>query len=275
VSTPLRIGAFAGALALIFGAAFGIGKLFDDDEDKAEFALRLSTTQAEPGRAVPVSFRIEKDGEPVTGFDVRHEKRLHLIAVTHEFQGFQHVHPTMAADGTWSAELDLTPGQWRLYGDFEPAGGTNRVSHADLSVPGLGGSPVQPIPSAPAVVDGYQLTASGDLVAGGEGSMLEFNVTRNGKPVTDLQPYLGAYGHLVVLRDTDMKYLHVHPEDGPPGPGIPFHVEAPTAGRYHLFLDFKHRGVVRTASFVLDAKKAGGHDMDDMDDMGGMDHGDH
>ena len=69
-------------------------------------------------------------------------------------------------------------------------------------------------------------------------------------PVTNLQPYLGASGHLVVLRRSDLAYLHVHPEDGA---GLRFGVEVPSAGTYRLFLDFQHDGVVRTAAFTAQA----------------------
>ncbi|MEV6492826.1 hypothetical protein AB0M20_30025 [Actinoplanes sp. NPDC051633] len=73
-------------------------------------------------------------------------------------------------------------------------------------------------------------------------------MSKDGKPVTDLQPYLGAYGHLVALRHGDLAYLHVHP-DGTPGdgrtaagPGIIFHADVPSAGAYRLYLDFQHAG---------------------------------
>jgi hypothetical protein len=111
-------------------------------------------------------------------------------------------------------------------------------------------------------VDGYTVELIGGLVAG-EHSMLKLRVTHDGRPVTDLQPYLGAYGHLVALRGGDLAYLHVHPEGEPgdgttkPGPEVEFGVEVPSNGTYHLYLDFKHDGVVRTAGFQLAAKAAG------------------
>jgi hypothetical protein len=107
-------------------------------------------------------------------------------------------------------------------------------------------------------VDGYTVELTGDLVAG-EDSMLKLRVSRDGRPVTDLQPYLGAYGHLVALRGGDLAYLHVHPDGEPgdgktnPGPEVEFGAEVPSDGEFHLYLDFKHDGVVRTAQFQLDA----------------------
>ena len=82
-------------------------------------------------------------------------------------------------------------------------------------------------------------------------------MTRAGAPVRDLQPYLGAYGHLVALRAGDLAYLHVHPEGEPAdgrtaaGPGIAFVAEVPSAGTYRLYLDFRHGGAVRTAEFTV------------------------
>lgn len=95
-------------------------------------------------------------------------------------------------------------------------------------------------------------------------------MAKDGRRVTGLQPYLGAYGHLVALRAGDLAYVHVHPGGEPgdggtrPGPGprpaVSFTATAPSAGAYRLFLDFKHQGEVRTAAFTVTAAGAGGED---------------
>jgi hypothetical protein len=111
-------------------------------------------------------------------------------------------------------------------------------------------------PSRVAEVDGYQVRLDGELVAG-QVSLVRLTVAKDGVPVTDLQPYLSAYGHLVALRTGDLGYLHVHPEGEPgdgrteAGPQIDFLAEVPTSGTYRLFLDFQHNGVVRTAEFTV------------------------
>jgi hypothetical protein len=129
---------------------------------------------------------------------------------------------------------------------------------------GGGGGAAHPPPPPPAGesrtshIDGYRVTLDGDLAAGGE-ARLTLSVSRGGEAVTDLQPYLGAYGHLVALREGDLAYLHVHPDGAPgdgttqPGPDVVFHAAVPSAGTYHLFLDFRHQGVVRTAAFTVSA----------------------
>jgi hypothetical protein len=212
------------------------------------------------GAATPMSFRIlGPDGQPVTAYDPAHDEDLHLIAVRRDLSGYQHVHPTMAADGTWTTPLELTAGDWRLFADFDPAGDDPAlVLGADVAVPGDYVPQPLPEPSTTAEVDGYTVTLDGQLVPGQE-SELTLSVSRDGQPVTDLQPYLAAYGHLVALRDGDLAYLHVHPAGEPgdgttaPGPDITFYATAPSAGDYRLFLDFQHGAVVRTAEFTVRA----------------------
>lgn len=196
------------------------------------------------------------DGTPVTAFEVEHDKRMHLIVVRRDTTGFQHVHPEMAPDGTWTVPLALPAGgSYRAFADFAPTGGEATTLGVDIAAPGTF-EPVEHAPSRTARVDGYTVELTGDLVAG-QSSPVTLTVSRDGVPVTDLQPYLAAYGHLVALREGDLAYLHVHPEGAPgdgvtaAGPRIDFVAEVPSAGSYRLFLDFQHGGVVRTAEFTV------------------------
>ena len=207
------------------------------------------------GPTTPFTFTITgPDGAPVTGFDVEHDKRMHLIVVRRDSSGFQHVHPEMAPDGTWSVPLTVpAAGSYRAFADFTPIGGAATTLGVDLAAAGSY-EPVTHAPSRTAQVDGYTVELAGDLVAG-QTSPITLTVRRDGAEVTDLQPYLGAYGHLVALREGDLAYLHVHPDGGPgvsaPGPQVEFAAEVPSAGTYRLFLDFRHGDVVRTAEFTV------------------------
>lgn len=214
-----------------------------------------------------VAFRIVgPDGIALTDYAIEHEKELHLIAVRRDFTGFQHVHPERAADGTWRTRLGLTGGTWRLFADFTPAPTGSEVLQpltlgTDLTVTGRSGRLAGPGPATVRVstVDGYRVEMTG-ILAAGEESDLSFAVSRRGEPVADLQPYLGARGHLVALREGDLAYLHVHPTDGEDAAGaeVGFAANVPSVGRYRLYLDFRVDGVVRTASFVLSADGSGG-----------------
>jgi hypothetical protein len=221
------------------------------------YTLTPTDSTLTPGTTEPFSFRITgPDGAPVTGFDVEHDKRMHLVIVRRDTTGFAHKHPQMAADGTWSVPLTLpAAGSYRAFADFTPTGSEGITLGVDLVAPGAF-EPVNHAPSRAAQLDGYTVELTGDLVPG-RGSPVTLTVSKDGAPVTDLQPYLAAYGHLVALREGDLAYLHVHPEgspgDGrtPAGPRIQFVAGVPTEGTYRLFLDFQHNGVVRTAEFTV------------------------
>jgi hypothetical protein len=205
------------------------------------------------------------DGGPVREYRTTHEKELHLIVVRRDLTGYQHLHPVRAADGTWSVPLRLpAPGAYRVFADFAPAALRDRTLTlgADVFAPGAFSPATLPAATARASVDGYQVELTGTPEAGAE-TELSFTVSRNGEPVRDLEPYLGAYGHLVSLRAGDLAYLHTHPAEeaegaATGGPRIEFGTTFPSPGSYRLFLDFQHEGRVRTAAFTVDVPFPGG-----------------
>lgn len=223
------------------------------------YRLVLDHPRTSPAPDARLTFRIiGPDDAPLTRYTPVHDKELHLILVRRDLSGYSHLHPVRAADGTWSVATPLTPGAWRVFADFDPAGeaGAPMTLGADLFVEGPLTAELLPPPATTATVDGYTVTLRGDLRSGRD-SRLTLSVSRDGRPVRDLQPYLAAYGHLVALREGDLAYLHVHPDGAPgdgrtaAGPDIVFHTTAPSAGRYRLYLDFQHAGVVRTAEFTV------------------------
>jgi hypothetical protein len=214
------------------------------------------------GEAGELSFQIQDAaGKPVTEYTTAHDKDLHLIIARSDGSGFQHVHPTLdESDGTWSVPWQWeAAGTYRVFADFTPGGedAANLTLSRTVQVAG-DFTPVESQPSQVDEVDGFTVSLEGDVVAG-SASELAITITRDGQPVTTLEPYLGAFGHLVALREGDLAFLHVHAEGDEPeagdtaGPEIVFFAEAPTAGRYLLYLDFQVDGVVRTAEFVVDA----------------------
>ncbi|HET9519346.1 MAG TPA: hypothetical protein VFO77_16605, partial [Actinoplanes sp.] len=222
------------------------------------YRLAVVTPALVTGAPSPFRFRIlGPDNTPVTRYTTSHEKDLHLIVVRRDLAGFQHVHPSLAADGTWSVPLAVAaPGQYRVFADFQPAGRTDGLT-LGVDVPAAGDYRPQVLPAAAraAVVDGYTVTLDGELTPG-TSSRLTVSVSKDGAAVTDLQPYLGAYGHLVALRDGDLAYLHVHPDGSPgdgrtgAGPQVTFYAEVPSAGAYRLYLEFRHAGTVRMVAFT-------------------------
>ena len=293
--TPVKLAAFGLGLALVFGGAYAAATAVVPEATRsawrqasdpapsggshgsssahavrglsvAEGGYLLGPVSAPNRVGVPgeLSFRVLDDaGRPVIDFAVAHEKRLHLIVVRSDGAGFRHVHPVLdRSTGIWSLPWRWTEaGSYRVFTDFLPPGqrASNVTLTRSIDVAGqLSPAPAQVVRRVDRV-DGFDVRLRGDLRAG-ESSTLAIEVTRAGRPVTTLQPYLGAFGHLVALRSGDLAYLHVHADGAEPaadataGPTITFATQAPTPGRYLLYLDFRVGGTVRTAEFVLDAE---------------------
>jgi hypothetical protein len=208
--------------------------------------LELARSAATAGQRSELTFRIvDRRGRTVRGFDVEHTKRMHFIVVRRDMNGFQHLHPTQNGDGSWSVPVTLRDaGSYRVFADFSIDGSAHTLAD-DILVDGTVRSRALPAPANSAKVDGMKVTlAAGTRKAGAE-SDLGFTVTRDGKPVA-VENYLGAKGHLVALRQGDLAYLHVHPDES----SLKFMAEFPTAGSYRLFLQFKVDGRVHTAEFT-------------------------
>jgi hypothetical protein len=276
VSAAARLGVYGAVLAGVFLASTAAGAAFDpvglsnaEPEthsgamDEGEGLPGLATTADDltleadsdtviVGEPTIYSFRVTDDDGVVTDFDLEQTKRMHLIVVRRDFVGFQHLHPDMASDGTWSTDVMLDePGVYRVYADFMVDGDKHTLG-TDLFT----GGAFDPVPlAAPSRTgdagDGYTIELAGDVVAGEE-SELEFVVRHDGQVVNGLDDYLGAKGHLVALRDGDLAYLHVHPEED----RLLFETEFPTASTYRLYLQFDHGGTVRTGELTVRAEEA-------------------
>jgi hypothetical protein len=268
VSVAARLLGFAGVLALVFAVAAVAGDRVDwtprpgapaDEHGEAMapahgaeaaphglavsedgLTLALDRTRLEPGRTTQLRFRIvDARGATVRDFDLEHTKRMHVIVVRRDLSGFQHLHPTQDRDGAWRVALRVRePGTYRVFADFATKGERHTLG-SDVAVDGTVRARPLPAPVATTTVDGYRVTLEP------KGDDLRFSVNRGGKPVA-VEPYLGARGHLVALREGDLAFLHVHPD----ADSLSFMAEFPSAGRYRLFLQFQHEGRVHTAAFT-------------------------
>jgi hypothetical protein len=231
MSAPSRIAAFAALLAAVFGVALLGGKVIDPKGD------------AEAADSPPAGSAME-DMAGGDGHGAEKQPR-----------GTDRPPGLAVADGSWTVPLRFAaPGAYRVFADFTPQGGEKTTLGTDVLVDRDAAYTAMPAPTTRARVDGYDVAISGTPHPG-EPAKLTFTVTRDGRPVTDLQPYLEARGHLVALRADDLAYLHVHPEDeATPGDRIAFMSELPTTGRYRLFLQFKHEDRVHTVAFTQEVK---------------------
>ena len=222
----------------------------------AGYTLVPSDAELTAGRAGELRFQIRDDKRrAVTRFAVVHDKPMHVIVVRRDLSGYLHLHPTMAADGTWSVPLGpIEAGSWRMYADFtavaDDGGQVAVVLGADLAAPGAYRPRPLPAAATSATVDGFTAAYTGTPEVG-RSVPLRFRITGADGAAAPLQPYLGAFGHLVALREGDLGYLHVHPEPVRDGDEVTFWLTAPGPGNYRMFLDFQVGGVVRTAEFTL------------------------
>ncbi len=278
--TQRKLTLFTAALVLLFVASAGVGRLLDpgapgDRADAheeeashggagahaamaadpvrglgvAEHGLRLVVVDPERTRGVaePLRFAIlDREGEAVTEFDRVHTKRMHLILARRDLTSFQHLHPRMAADGTWAVPLRLDgAGSYRVFADFSHEGEATTLA-TDLRVDGQADLIGLPAAAAAARSDGgYRVRIEDEGARAGAPAQIDFSVSRHGRPVA-LQPYLGAAGHLAALREGDLAFLHVHPEDR----GLAFAATFPSPGRYRLFLQFRVDGELQTVAFT-------------------------
>jgi hypothetical protein len=281
MSVAAKLTGFAATLAFLFGVGALAGGLLDpsapggDAEAAghggsmggdvkamavrglgvAENGLRVvvDDPQLRRGRTEQLRFRIvDERGRAVRDFDVEHTKRMHLIVARRDLTGFQHLHPTMNADGTWTTPLRLsTAGSYRLFADFSHDDKPTTLA-GDLSVDGTAELRPLPAPAPTATSDGgYDVRLDGGAARAGQEAELRFTVTKNGRPV-QTEPYLGAGGHLVALREGDLAFLHVHPNEDKASIG--FGATFPTTGSYRLFLQFKVGGEVQTVAFTEEVK---------------------
>jgi hypothetical protein len=192
-------------------------------------------------------------GAPVTTYATVHDKPLHLIVIRRDLSGFRHLHPTMAPDGTWSTDLVLpAAGSYRAIADFTSIVGGREVATtvgADLTVPGNYAPVALPAPVRQVTTGGFSVAYDGSPRTGATQPIM-VSVTSGGQPAS-LQPYLGAFGHLVVLRQGDLGYVHVHPEPQLVDRKVKFWLAAPSAGTYRMFFDFQVGGRVHTAAWTV------------------------
>ena len=291
MSALTRLAGFAVVLALAFGTAAFAGSRLDvragkpaeaetprsgmdamaaqagghgEDEEMAPqpvrglavsdkgLSLELARRSAPRGERVDLAFRIaDRRGRTVRDFDVEHTKRMHLIVVRRDMTGFQHLHPTQRPDGTWTVPVTLADaGTYRVLADFS-VDEQPRTLADDLVVDGTVRSRALPAPADRFDVDGLRVALSEGATRAGAESELAFTVTRNGRPVA-IRDYLGAKGHLVALRQGDLAFLHVHPDQN----RLKFMATFPTAGRYRLFLQFETAdGRLHTAAFTQEVTR--------------------
>jgi hypothetical protein len=223
----------------------------------AGLTLRPDRTTLASGRSDVWAFHVTgPTGRPITHFQRDQTKLLHLIVVRDDLTNYQHLHPVLSSDGTFRVPLALaSPGRYRAIADFT-TGAKRYALGTTLRAPGHTTPVALPAVSTRTTVDGYDLSLKHPALMAGASSKLTFTITKGAMPVTALQPYLGAYGHLVALKKGTVAYSHVHPQGESRSAGqITFDADFPAAGAYRLFVQFRTGGAVHTGAFTVDVMR--------------------
>jgi hypothetical protein len=251
--------------------------------DVRDYDLEFSTspTVVKPGAKATWRFRVfhPGTGAPITRFEPVHERQFHLFVISQDMEHFQHIHPELAADGTWTIDVTLPrAGYYKVLSDFLPSGGASQFIARAVVTAGYAGdleesrALLRPDVTATKVVDDITATVSYDpapFIAGLYGHLtFHLTDTATGRPITDLQTYLGAFGHTLIMSEDMIDYVHAHPldivpgsdEDNPEfvippgadlealrgGPEVTFDGLMPRPGRYRAWTQFRRNDTLHT-----------------------------
>jgi hypothetical protein len=258
--------------------------------DVRDYRLDFHTVPAvvKAGQKTSLAFRIfhPGTGEAMKKFEVVHERQYHLFLISQDMEYFQHIHPQEAADGTWSIDVTLPkPGYYKVLSDFLPSGGSSQFIARPLVTAGYTGDLAAD--SAHLVPDTVLTKVDEDITATVTTDPQQFLVglyghityhlsdTADGRPITDLQTYLGAFGHTLIMSEDMAEYVHSHPLDilaqpdddgGPPvflippdadleklrgGPDVTFEGLMPKPGRYRAWTQFRRHDKLHTFAFTF------------------------
>jgi hypothetical protein len=258
-----------------------------------ELDFRTVPPVVKPGRKATLRFKIfhPGTGEPIKKFEVVHERQYHLFVISQDMEYFQHIHPEEQPDGTWTIDLTLPrAGYYKVLSDFLPSGGASQFIARPLITAGYGGdlaadaAHLVPDTVLTKTVDDMTATVSYDppaFVVGLYGHLtFHLSDTATGRPITDLQTYLGAFGHTLIMSEDMVDYVHSHPLDilampdddgGPPqflippgadlerlrgGPEVTFEGLMPKPGSYRAFTQFRRHDKLHTFAFTFNVEAA-------------------
>jgi hypothetical protein len=242
--------------------------------------LRVTTEPRVIRAGQKVKFRFQVmhplTGATVPEFAEVHDRLYHLFIISRDMTHFFHEHPTRDKDGSFVYEHVIpAPGHYVLFSDFMPVGGGPQMIATPLVTAGFDGDITA---SIPALVPDKSLTKTANgttvelqlegtpLVAGEEADVpIHFTDAKTGDPVKDLQRYLGAFGHAMMLNEDMTEHVHAHPEEmlegttitSGGGPDLVFHALFPKPGPYRIWLQFLRNDTLSTVPFTVRVLRAG------------------
>jgi len=224
--------------------------------DQAKLMVQTEPKAVEAGKEAVLKLMIhDAKGAIVRDFDILHEQKVHLIIVRAGLDSFAHLHPDVDGSGNVTAKHAFpVGGNYLLFADHQPRGQKQATVRSELKVSGETPAAPSLTPNAPGKVEGDGLTAEISIKGAKKGaeSSIRFDLRdEKGKPVTDLQPYMGELGHLVILSADGKEYVHTHAEKGKADQGVMFMAHFPNAGLFKGWGQFRRQDQIRVIPFVM------------------------
>ena len=226
------------------------------------YGLEVTTRPRHPlaGEEVEIEFAVRMlssfEDREVTEFDVQHERLMHAFIVRDDLAVFAHEHPELTGPGTFRLRWRFPePGRYRIFADVAPKDAGSQVLSATVRV---GGEPATAPSSAPANDARVDFAwPEGGMPSGRTLTVPATLTDEGGKPIRDIEPWLGAMAHLILVHEDAETFAHAHPDDREPGVGrdgrIPFLVRLPKPGRYKGWMQFQRSGRVETLEMAVEA----------------------
>jgi len=252
------------------------GALFDMRDYHLDFHTMPEQVKAGEKATLMFSVAHPGTGERIKQFELTHDRPYHLFVISQDMEYFQHIHPQEGEDGTWSIEVTLPKeGYYSLLSDFLPAGGSSQFLTQPLVTAGYTGdlmaqaAHLVPDTSNTQTVDDLTASVTYDpgIMRAGSYNHITFNLTKNGVPVRELQTYLGAFGHMLIMTEDMVDYVHSHPVDMLPvdanleeirgGPTVMFEGLMPKPGRYRAWTQFRYNDKVYTFTNTFEVLDVG------------------
>jgi hypothetical protein len=259
------------------------------DQNRRSYQMELTSKSSniESNKQTKISYKIKNDkGDVLKNYEVVHEKIMHFIVIRKDLQNFLHLHPELNQQtGEFTVNVTFpTDGPYRIFPDFTPSDDNPQklpvTVYSDINVGVMEKYKAEgalPGNQAQKTFEGYQVTFNMPLNLKSQQELTySLTIKRNGQEVTDLDNYLGALGHSVILKAESLDFIHTHAGDKPDmnqgagmghtsettvtqneanrGPRIDFTTTFPSPGVYKIFTQFQHEGKIITTDFVAEAK---------------------
>ncbi|GDX61992.1 hypothetical protein LBMAG33_3020 [Candidatus Levyibacteriota bacterium] len=244
-----------------------------------DIEVTSNTQNIQPQKSTTITYKIKNDKDEILkDFEIAHEKIMHFILVRKDLQQFQHLHPDYN-ESTGEFKVDVTfptDGPYRIFPDFTPGEENPQklpvTVFEDINVGNISKYQAQAVTAdtqSKKTFEGYDITFTVPASLKKQQELTyELTIQQGGKPVANLQSYLGALGHSVILKEGTLDFIHTHALEGDnaehggghmessttasTGPDIKFATTFPESGKYKIFTQFQHQGKVLTTDYIID-----------------------